>query len=369
MRRLFSWFAAALVLAGPAIPTPAQIITSVAGNGDHTFSPDGSPAATSSLALATDGVVNVVFDDDGNMVFAEARVCRIRRIVRKTGLLETLAGNGSCGYSGDGGPAREARLKAPAEIAFDRHGNLYIADAGNNLVRRVDRKTDVITSVAGNRYANYTGDGIATAVPIGRPSGLAFDRKGRLVISEVFGARLRRLDFETGKTETIAGKNDLMFMRGGPALETGFAWPNSPRYDRSGALFFAATGNNRILRLDPKGETVTAYAGNGLADRKGDGGPAVDAALNQPASLAVDGAGNVFMCDTMNNVVRRVDAKTGVITNVAGTGKEAFGGDGGPAAAAPLSDPLGLGLDGKGNLYVVDARNSRIRKIEGVAAR
>jgi outer membrane protein assembly factor BamB len=364
MRRRLLLLAATAVLA--AAPAPAQTITTVAGTGVPAFSPDGSPAATSSLAFATDGVANVVFDSDGNMTFSESRACRVRRIVRKTGLLETVAGSGVCGYSGDGGPAKEARLKAPAEIAFDAKGNLFVADAGNNLVRRVDGKTGVITTVAGNRSANYEGEGVATAVPIGRPSGLVFDRKGRLLISEVFGSRIRRLDFETGKTETIAGKNELVFT-GGPALETGFAWPNSPRFDRNGALFFAASGNNQILRLDPRGEILSAFAGNGNVGLAGDGGPAARAVLNQPAALAVDGGGNVFIADTANNVIRRVDAKTGTITRVAGTGDEAFTGDGGPAAAAALADPLGLGLDGKGNLYVVDARNYRIRKIEGVA--
>ncbi len=367
MRRRLSPLAAALLLAAGVRPASAQTITTIAGNGNPAFSPDGSPAATSSLALATDGVTNVLFDADGNMTFSEVRACRVRRIVRKTGLLETVAGT-TCGYSGDGGPATRARLKAPAEIAVDRKGNLFIGDAGNNLVRRVDHETGIITTVVGNRSANYTEDGIATDVPIGRPSGLAFDREGRLLVTEVYGSRIRRWDPRTLRTETIAGKNELLFT-GGPALKTGFAWPNSPRYDRSGALYFVASGNNQILKLDAKGETVTAFAGNGKTGYDGDGGPAADAVLNQPATLAVDAAGNVFIADTSNNVIRRVDARTGTITRVAGTGDPGFSGDGGPAAAAALSVPIGLGLDGKGNLYVIDAQNYRIRKIEGIAAR
>jgi sugar lactone lactonase YvrE len=356
--------AAGVVLAAGA---RAQTITTIAGNGNGAFSPDGFPAATSSLALATDSVANLVFDADGNLTFSESRACRVRRIVRKTGLLETVAGT-TCGFAGDGGPATRARLKAPAEIAFDRRGNLYIGDAGNNLVRRVDHETGIITTVVGNRAANYTADGIATAVPIGRPSGLVFDRKGRLVVTDVYSSRIRRFDPETLRIETIAGMNELNFT-GGPALKTGFAWPNSPRFDRDGSLYFAATGNNRLLKLDAKGENLAAFAGSENVGHRGDGGPAVEAVLNQPAALAVDGAGNVFLCDTMNNVVRRVDAKTGIITHVAGTEDEGFSGDGGPASTAALSDPIGLGLDGNGNLYVVDARNFRIRRIEGVAAR
>jgi sugar lactone lactonase YvrE len=365
MRPLRTFAPAVLSLASLA---SAQTITTVAGTGAPAASPDRVPASASSLALATDTVGNVVFDDDGNMVFSEGRSCRVRRVARATGLLETLAGDGTCGYAGDGGPATKARLKAPAEVAFDRSGNLYVADSGNNLVRRVDRRTGVITSVAGNRAPGYGPDGPATETPIGRPSGLTFDRKGRLLVTEVFSSRVRRLDLGSGRIETVAGKNDLIF-NPGPALQTGFAWPNSPRFDRGGALYFTASGNNLVLRLDPKGAAVSAYAGNGLAEHTGDGGPAGAAALNQPGALAVDAAGNVFIADTGNNVIRRVDAKTGVISHVAGTGEEAFGGDGGPAASAALNDPVGLGLDGKGNLFVIDARNYRIRKIEGVAAR
>jgi sugar lactone lactonase YvrE len=364
MTRRLVVLAAGLALAASA--AHAQVITTIAGTGETAFSPDGSPAATSSLALATDGVANIVFDADGNLTFSESRACRVRRIVRKTGLLETVAGSGRCGYGGDGGPATRAHLNAPAEIAFDGQGNLYIGDAGNNLVRRVDHETGTITRVAGNRFANYSGDGIAAAVPLGRPSGLVFDPQGRLVVTDTYGSRIRRLDSAGLRIETIAGMNELTFT-GGPALKTGFAWPNSPRFDRSGALLFAATGNNLILRLDPRGERLDAFAGNGSVGHRGDGGPAARAVLNQPAALAVDGGGNVFVADTMNNVIRRVDAKTGIITHVAGTGDERFSGDGGPAAKAAISDPLGLGLDGKGNLYVLDARNFRIRKIEGVA--
>jgi sugar lactone lactonase YvrE len=365
VRRLFPVLAVSCCLAAAA---RGQVITTVAGTGLQAFSPDGSPAAISPIALALDNVGNVAFDADGNLVFSESAVCRVRRIDAKTGRLETLAGNGRCGYSGDGVPAREARLKAPSDVLFDRAGNLFIADAGNNLVRRVDHATGIITTVAGNRYPNYKGDGVATAVAVGRPSGLAFDRQGRLLIAEVYGSRIRRLDLATGTIETIAGKNELNFT-GGPARETGFAWPNSPRFAPDGALLFAATGNNLVLRLDPQGERLTIFAGTGLSGNRGDGGLATQAVLNQPAALAVDAAGNVFIADTMNDVIRRVDAKTGVLTRVAGTGAERFSGDGGPAAKADLSDPLGLGLDGKGNLYVLDAQNFRIRKIEGIAAR
>ena len=360
---------AGVLALGLALPAAAQKITTVAGNGTHGFSPDGSVAASSPIALALDSLANVVLDPDGNLVFSEGNASRVRRILKKTGTLETLAGNGRASFSGDGGPATSAALKAPSEVAFDREGNLYIADAANYILRRVDAKTKIITTIAGIRKNQFTGDGPALETALARPGGLTFDRDGRLVIADTMNSRLRRLDFATGRIETLAGNGDMMFLGPGPALETGMAWVNAPRPDSAGNIYFCDTGNNRVLRLDAKTGRVEIAAGSGINRFGGNGGPALAAEMNQPASLAVDAAGNLFIADTQNHAIRRVDAKTGLLTTVAGDGTPGFAGDGGPAAKARLNFPTGLGLDGKGNLYVVDSVNARIRKIEGVAAK
>ena len=360
--------AAFLVLA-LAIPAAAQKITTIAGDGTHRFSPDGSVAAASSLALALDSVANVVLDPEGNLVFSEGNASRVRRILKKTGALETLAGNGRASFAGDGGPATSAALKSPSEVAFDREGNLYIADAANYILRRVDAKTKIITTIAGIRKNRFTGDGPALETALARPGGLTFDGDGRLVIADTMNARIRRLDLKTGRVETLAGNGDMLFLGPGPALETGMAWVNAPRVDRAGDILFCDTGNHHILRLDTKTARIEVAAGSGMNRYRGDGGPARAAEMNQPASLAIDAAGNVFIADTQNHAIRRLDAKTRILTTVAGDGTPGFAGDGGPAAKARLHFPTGLGLDGKGNLYVVDSVNARIRKIEGVAAK
>jgi sugar lactone lactonase YvrE len=360
---------ATLLALGLAIPAAAQKITTIAGDGTHRFSPDGSVAAASSLALALDSVASVVLDPEGNLVFSEGNASRVRRILKKTGALETLAGNGRASFAGDGGPATSAALKSPSEVAFDREGNLYIADAANYILRRVDAKTKIITTIAGIRKSRFTGDGPALETALSRPGGLTFDRDGRLVIADTMNARIRRLDLTTGRIETLAGNGDMLFLGPGPALETGMAWVNAPRFDPAGNILFCDTGNNHVLRLDAKTGRVEVAAGSGMNRYRGDGGPARAAEMNQPASLAVDAAGNVFIADTQNHAIRRLDAKTGILTTVAGDGMPGFAGDGGPAAKARLNFPTGLGLDGRGNLYVVDSVNARIRKIEGVAAR
>src|SRR5512140_208926 len=302
---------AALLVLGLAIPAAAQKITTIAGDGTHGFSPDGSIAAASSIALALDSVANVVPDPEGNLVFSEGNASRVRRILKKTGALETLAGNGRASFAGDGGPATSAALKSPSEIAFDREGNLYIADAANYILRRVDAKTKIIATIAGIRKNRFTGDGPALETALARPGGITFDREGRLVIADTFNARIRRLDLATGRIETLAGNGDLLFFGPGPALQTGMAWVDAQRVDGAGGVFFCDTGNHHVLRLDTKTGRVEVAAGSGMNRYRGDGGPARAAEMNQPASLAIAAPGTASLAATHTPPTPRPAAPTG----------------------------------------------------------
>jgi hypothetical protein len=343
----------ALLTFAVAESVAAQTMTTVAGNGRRGSSPDGTMAAESSLDISDSR--NVAPDLSGNLCFAEDGALRVRCIERTTGRLVTIAGGG--GREPVAG-AHATALFVPKEIAFDSSGNLFVA--GGGYLRSVDRKTGVVTTIHGGILAPTAPGRSPQAGLRIDPSGIAFDRSNKIVVTT--SSATYRLDFSTG-----------IFSR----LDEFPQEALSPRYDRSGNLYLALSCDAVVRRIEERTGLTTRVAGTGQYDRssceggyRGDGGPAIDAELRLPTSLAVDGAGNVFICDSGNHAIRRVDAKTGVITTVAGgTHGAGFSGDGGPASKAALSWPTGLGLDGLGNLYIVDKGNARIRKVENIAAR
>ncbi len=273
----------------------------------------------------------------------------------------TLAGGGS----DDGRAATAAGLAGPYGIALDAAGNLFIAEAENHRVRKVDRATGIITTYAGNGAASSSGDGRpAWGASIFSPVGLAFDRAGNLFISDSTSRLIRRVDAATQRISTIAGSGEYGSAGdGGPALQASFLEPGALARDASGDLLIADPGANRIRKISAATGIITAFAGNGEAASTGDGGPARDASINEPRALLVDSAGNVWVAETGGHRLRRIDRQTGVITTVAGTGTAGFAGDGGPSAAAQLAAPSGLGDDPAGNVYVADRDNYRIRRI------
>jgi sugar lactone lactonase YvrE len=337
---------------------PAGVITTVAGNGTAGFSGDGEPATVASLFHPT----GVAVDRSGNLYIADRDNHRIRK-VDPAGVITTLAGSGTAGFSGDGGPATAAELANPTGIAVIGFANpsIYIADFSNHRVRKVD-SAGFITTVAGNGLAGFSGDGgPATAASLADPFAVAVDVSGNLFIADRDNQRIRKVDID-GVITTVAGNGMAGFSGdGGSATAASLYFPFGVAVDDAGNLYIADRNNQRIRRVDPAG-VITTVAGNGTAGFSGDGGPAFIAALSFPSGVAVDNAGNLYIADQNNQRIRRVDP-AGVITTVAGNGSFGFFGDGGPATAASLAFPIGMVVDGADNLYIADHLNQRIRLV------
>ena len=339
----------------------AGMISTFAGTGEEGFSGDGGPAAQAQLNVGTDGFLFVAADGAGNLYIADSGNNRIRK-VDATGTITTIAGTGQIDFSGDGGPAVQAALSYPAGVAVDGSGNVYIADAGIHRVRRIDT-AGVISTFAGSGEEGFSGDGgPAVQAALSYPVSVAVDGSGNLYVAGSESNRVRRID-TAGVISTFAGSGEEGFSGdGGPAVQAQLYYPSGVAVDGAGNLYIADTDNTRIRKVDSTG-TITTIAGTGEYGFSGDGGPAVQAALSYPSGVAVDGAGNVYVTDSGNNRIRKVDA-TGTITTIAGTGEYGFSGDGGPAVQAALSYPEGVAVDGAGNVYVTDSGNNRIRKVD-----
>jgi len=329
-------------------------ITTVAGNG-ICCSPTGDtgPAANAQIGIS----YGLAIDSSGNLYFSDY-TNNIVRQVNPSGIIITVAGNGSGGFSGDGGPATVAKLNYPFGLAVDPSGNLYIADYMNLRIRKVDTSGN-ITTVAGNGTCCFSGDGgSATSARVAYPYGVAADSNGNLYIADTVNERIRKVN-ASGIISTVAGSGGLGFAgdRGSATLAQ-LRTPEGVAVDSNGNLYISDAGNNRIRLVTPDG-IITTLVGGGLND----GGPAVFGLLNLPSGVVRDNAGNTYIAENYNNRVREVSA-SGVITTIAGTGASGFSGDLGPATTAQLNAPEGLALDGSGNLYIADGNNHRVRKLD-----
>ena len=326
---------------------PNGIINTVAGNGSGGYSGDGGAATNASLYYPE----GVAFDSTGNLFIADFVNNRIRKGTTN-GIITTVAGNGSPGYSGDGVPATNATV-TPAGVALDASGNLFIADWNNNRIRKVDTN-GIITTVAGNGNPGYSGDGgLAIYASLAYVEDVAVDASGNLFIADTINNRIRKVD-TNGFITTVAGKGPAVYGSysgdGGAATNANLNAPYSVAVDATGNLFIADMDNNRIRKVDTNG-IITTVAGNGSADYSGDGGPATNACLDAPYGVAVDVFGNLFFADSWNDRIRKVDS-FGIITTVAGKDNWGYSGDGGPATNANLNLPSGVALDSTGNLFL-----------------
>jgi sugar lactone lactonase YvrE len=328
----------------------AGIIATVAGNGSFGYSGDGGPATSAQLAYP----YGVALDASGNLYIADYLNSRIRKVSAE-GIITTVAGNGSAGYSGDGGPATSAQLGLPSGVAVDASGNLYVADNLNNRIRKVSA-AGIITTVAGNGSIGYSGDsGPATSAQLSTPTGVAVDASGNLYIADTNNYRIRKIS-AAGIITTVAGNGTLGCSGdGGPAANAQLSRPDGVAVDASGNLYIADVVCNRVWKVSATG--IIAIVAGGGTGGLGDGGPATSAQLNQPAGVAVDASGNLYIVDTGNSRIRKVSA-TGLITTVAGNGSLGYSGDRGPAASAQLYYPDGVAVDASGNVYIAQPSGS-----------
>ena len=335
--------------------------TVVAGTSVEGFSGDGGPASLAQLNAPS----AVALDAAGNLYIADTSNNRVRKIDAKTGVISTIAGTGAFGGGGDTGPAVAAQLNQPGGVAVDGAGNIYIADSGNNTIRRIDARTAVITTIAGDGAGLYAGDnGPSTAAEINNPQHVAVDGAGNIYVLDFGNARVRKIAAATGIITTVAGNGSVAFRGdGGPATNAALNSPGDMAVDAAGNIFLADTDSNRIRKVDVKSGNIATIAGNGTISYGGDGGPATGAQLNFPGQMTLDAAGNVYVVDNNNYRVRRISAATGTITNFAGTGVQGFSGDGGSAATAKLDELGGIVADAAGNVYIADRGNSVIRKV------
>ncbi len=337
----------------------AQTINTFAGNGSFGYSGDGGPATAAELNLT----FGIIADPLGNIYIADNTNHRTRQVTG--GIMETIAGTGVSGFSGDGGQATAAELSNPADVAVDASGNIFIVDFTTERVREINTN-GIISTIAGNGTAGFSGDGgQATAAEISNACGVSFDGSGNLYISDRGNNRIRMVN-TSGIISTYAGNGTGGYSGdGGPATAAELRGQNGIQFDQAtGNLYIADYQNNAVRMVNSSG-IISTVAGNGTGGYSGDGGQATAAQIANPMGVAIDPAGNLYLADHSNNRVRLVNT-SGIITTFAGTGSASFSGDGGPASAAAISSPTGVCLDATGNLYISDAGNARIRIVTGI---
>jgi len=382
-------------------------ISTVAGNGTAGYNGDNLPAKEASL----NHPCGVWVESSGHLYIADMENHRIRKVDASTGKIGTIAGTGTAGYSGNGGPATEARLNGPRGVCVSGSGDVFIADTENCWIRKVNVSNGMITTIAGVSIA-----GVPICDPLGvlekalfKPTEVFVASSGELYIADTGKHRICKVDASSGEMETVAGKGSAGYSGdGGPAASAELDKPSGVcvtsageivlsdtgnlclrhvdtshtissllpaagiglnnaaeiAVDGNGTLYIANTEDHRVRKMDPAGK-VSTVAGTGAAGYGGDGGPAISAQLNKPHGVAVDESGSIYIADTENHRIRKVDAFTGIITAIAGTGEGGHSGDGGDAKLATFDKPRGIHLDVSGTLYVADTDNHCIRKITG----
>lgn len=362
---------------GSTKTTSIGTIATVAGTGKFGYSGDGGLATAAQLNQPT----CAVSDSAGNLYIGDIATNTVRKVAASTGIITPYAGNGVAAYSGDGGLATLASMYGPSACVLDSVGNLYVTDAGNNVVRKISASTGIITTVAGNGFGagdesghgGFSGDGgLATKAEFYLPRGIAVDSAGNLFISDLGNQRVRKVDAATGIITTIAGNGTYGYSGdGGAATSAMIGNPQQLALDGLGNLYIAEQGESVVVKVNLSTGIISTVAGDGTTDSSsgtgtptivGDGGLATKAKLALPQGVALDAAGNIFIAESGNGRVRKVTASTRIITTVVGS-KIGYSGDEGASDRAKLHNPEGLFFDGAGNLYIADSYNSVVRKV------
>jgi streptogramin lyase len=346
-----------------AITLPTQVsaaewtIDTFAGTGEQGFSGDGGPATKAKM----DNPFGVVRGPDGAIWYTEYTGHKIRKVT-PDGKIHTMAGTGKKGYTGDGGPALEATFNLPHEIRFDKDGNYYLADMANHAIRKVDGKTGIITTFAGTGTAGYSGDGgPANKAQLKQPHSIQFDLAGDLYICDIGNNVIRKVDMKTGNISTFAGTGKPgPTPDGSPITGTPLKGPRSMDFDPQGNLWLATREGNQVFKFDLKANKIHHIAGNGQKGFTGNGGPAKEATLFGPKGIALDAEGNAWLADTESHTVRMVEAKTGKLLLMAGTGQKGDGPDGDPLKCA-MARLHGIYVDKDGSVYIGDSEAHRVR--------
>lgn len=344
-----------------AAAASAQIIETVAGAGGDTN--NGSQGAATEINI--DEPFGVEFGPDGALTICEEGQNRVFRLDTASGQLTTVAGSGERGYSGDGEPATEARLYEPYEVRFDAQGHMFFVEMRNHVIRRVDRQTGVITTVAGTGEQGYGGDGgPAEKAQFSQPHSIAFDNQGRLYVADIGNHRIRRIDMSSGIIESIAGNGTKKLPQEGAARDRPMLGPRA-LFITGDTLWIALREGNSVWRMSIASGELEHLAGNGSKGYSGDGGPPKDATFNGPKGIVADAQQRVWIVDTENQVIRFLDVRQQLLSTVAGSGPAArgYGGDGGPALKAKMDRPHGICLGADGAIYIGDTNNHRVRRV------
>ena len=337
-------------------------IGSAAGTGVLGNAGDGGPARDAALNNPFD----VAFDTAGNMFFTDTFNHTIRRVDAATGIITTVAGCGVAGYDGDDGPATEAKLNQPYGITLDRANNIYVADRLNSCVRKITARSGRIETFAGNGRKGFAGDaGPAGTASLVEPNGVALDcEKKFLFITDVADNRVRKVDLRTEIITTFAGTGEAAHSGdGGPASRAAVFGARAVTVAPDSTVYVLERQGSSLRRIDPATGTITTIAGTGGHGYAGDGGPAIAAVFDRPKEMCLDTNGNILIVDTENQAIRRIDMRTGICATVAGNGHLGPYGDGGPAILAQLARPHGIAQGADGAFYIGDTENNRIRRL------